>query len=256
MVELLTKGEYAYRRLHEDILSGKLPAGSRLVVKDLVEQYQVSPMPIRSAISRLEELGFVHSQPHQGAWVAEMNMRDYFTFMTLRIEAEALATYMAAGRRDDALIEELESIQAQMEAAREVKDYETYGRMNRKAHSLVCEASDNPTLIEHINTLLARTQLAVSFFSIVPQASEASCQEHRDWIDALRKRDARRSAAILRYQRCRSNLGLIDAVQKGGPTVLNNPFLRQADTQEGRRCMEDFIPIFESIQRENDYRNF
>lgn len=42
MVELLTKGEYAYRRLHEDILSGKLPAGSRLVVKDLVEQYQVS----------------------------------------------------------------------------------------------------------------------------------------------------------------------------------------------------------------------
>lgn len=252
----MTKGEYAYRRLHDDILSGKLPAGSRLVVKDLVDEYQVSPMPIRSAISRLEELGFVHSQPHQGAWVAEMNMRDYFTFMTLRIEAEALATYMAAERRDDALIEELEQIQAQMEAAREARDYDAYGRMNRKAHNLVCESSQNPTLIEHINTLLARTQLAVSFFSIVPQASEASCQEHRDLIEALRTRDARRSAAILRYQRCRSNLGLISAVQKGDPKVLSNPFLRQASTQEGRQCMEDFIPIFENIKRENDYKNF
>ena len=36
-MEIITKGEYAYRRLHDDILSGKIPGGSRLVVKDLVE---------------------------------------------------------------------------------------------------------------------------------------------------------------------------------------------------------------------------
>lgn len=256
MVELLTKGEYAYRRLHDDILSGKLPAGSRLVVKDLVEEYQVSPMPIRSAISRLEELGFVRNQPHQGAWVAEMNLRDYFTFMTLRIDAEALASYMAASRPNDALIQELECVQAQMETSSQSKDYDTYGRMNRKAHQLVCVASGNPTLAEHINTLLARTQLAVSFFRVVPQAAKDSCQEHRDWIEALRTHDARRSAAILRYQRCRSNLGLIHTIQKADPIIYNNPFLCQGNTPEGKQCIEEFIPIFENIQRNNDYKNF
>ena len=46
-MELLTKNEYAYRRLHDDILSGKLPSGSRLIVKDLVEEYQVSAMPVK-----------------------------------------------------------------------------------------------------------------------------------------------------------------------------------------------------------------
>ena len=35
-MEIITKGEYAYRRLHDDILSGKIPGGSRLVVNHLV----------------------------------------------------------------------------------------------------------------------------------------------------------------------------------------------------------------------------
>ena len=69
-MEIITKGEYAYRRLHDDILSGKIPGGSRLVVKDLVEEYQVSSMPIRNAITRLEELGFVHTSAHQGAIIS------------------------------------------------------------------------------------------------------------------------------------------------------------------------------------------
>lgn len=163
-MEIITKGEYAYRRLHDDILSGKIPGGSRLVVKDLVEEYQVSSMPIRNAITRLEELGFVHTSAHQGAWVSEMNLRNYFTFMLLRIEAEALAAMFAAMNHSDAFIQELEELYHAMESARDAKDYETYGRVNRKSHNLVCEVSNNPSLLEYINILMSRTQLAVSFF--------------------------------------------------------------------------------------------
>ena len=41
-------------RLCADILSGHLPAGSRLVVAALAKRYGTSPMPIRAA---LQELG-------------------------------------------------------------------------------------------------------------------------------------------------------------------------------------------------------
>lgn len=256
MVELLTKSEYAYRRLYEDILSRKLPAGTRLIVKDLSEEYQISPMPIRNAISRLEELGFVRSHPHHGAWVSEMNLRDYFTFMTLRIEAEALAASFAAQKRNDTLIAELEKLQTEMEFARDSKDYDAYGRINRRVHNMVTEASGNPTLIEHVNTLSAKTQLAVSFFRIVPHSSDASCQEHRDLIRALCNRDYLLSAAILRYQRCRSNLGLIDTLQKADPETMSNPFLCQAATEDGKECLREFTPIFQSIKKANDYNNF
>ncbi len=254
-MELLTKGEYAYRRLHDDILSGKLPAGSRLVVKDLVEEYQVSSMPIRNAITRLEELGLVHTSAHQGAWVSEMNLENYFTFMLLRIEAEALAAMFAAQKRDDSLIEELESLYRRMEVARDTKDYETYGRMNRKSHTLVCEASGNPALVEQINNLMSRTQMAVSLFTL--SSSKDSCQEHRDWIDALKARDAKRSAAIIRYQRCRSNLNLMYTIREGSSELAcNQLLLKAASTDEGKRCLDDFIPIFLDIKEHNDYRKF
>ncbi len=254
-MELLTKGEYAYRRLHDDILSGKLPSGSRLIVKDLVEEYQVSSMPIRNAITRLEELGFVHTSAHQGAWVAKMDLRSYFTFMLLRIEAEALAAMFAAKKGGDALVRELEEVYHRMETARDAEDYETYGRMNRKSHNLVCRASGNEALVEHINILMGRTQLAVSFFSLLPDSSKESCQEHRDWIEALRAGDAQRSAAILRYQRCRANLELMHAIQRGDPGIEANHLLKQASsTEDGKLCVEEFIPIFRSIQAQNDYR--
>lgn len=256
-MEILTKGEYAYRRLHDDILSGKIPAGSRLIVNDLVKEYQMSSMPIRNAITRLEELGFVHTVAHQGAWVTEMNLRNYFTFMLLRIEAEALAARFAAKNCDDALIRDLEDLYHKMEAARDAKDYETYGRTNRKSHNLVCQACQNSALLEYINILMSRTQLAVSFFNIVPESSRESCQEHYDWIQALRAHDVRRSMAIIRYQRCRANLELMDAITKGSPAIDANPFLKRAASgPEAELCINEFQPIFQDILEQNNYRKF
>ena len=256
-MEIITKGEYAYQRLHDDILSGKIPGGSRLVVKDLVEEYQVSSMPIRNAITRLEELGFVHTSAHQGAWVSEMNLRNYFTFMLLRIEAEALAAMFAAMNHSDAFIQELEELYHAMESARDAKDYETYGRVNRKSHNLVCEVSNNPSLLEYINILMSRTQLAVSFFSVVPKASKESCQEHRDWIEAFRNHDIQRSMAIIRYQRCRSNLELMHTILTDDPALEINHFLKQAaSAPDAKDCVREFLPIFEDILKKNDYTKF
>ena len=256
-MEIMTKGEYAYRRLHDDIISGKIPGGSRLIVNDLVKEYQMSSMPIRNAITRLEEIGFVHTVAHQGAWVTEMNLQNYFTFMLLRIEAEALAARFAAQNCDDALIRSLEDLYHKMEAARDSKDYETYGRTNRKSHNLVCQASQNPALLEYISILMSRTQLAVSFFNIVPESSRESCMEHYDWIQALRARDVRRSEAIIRYQRCRANLELMDAIRNGSPAIDSNPFLKRAASgEDARRCIDEFRPVFQDIMDQNNYRKF
>jgi DNA-binding GntR family transcriptional regulator len=49
---LLTDQVYAV--LHEAIISGELPAGSRLRIRDLAAQVGTSVMPVREAIRRLE----------------------------------------------------------------------------------------------------------------------------------------------------------------------------------------------------------
>ena len=47
--------DQVYATLHEAIISGELPAGSRLRIRQLAEQVGTSVMPVREAIRRLGE---------------------------------------------------------------------------------------------------------------------------------------------------------------------------------------------------------
>ena len=58
------------------ILSGELPAGARVDQEELAEQLEVSRHPVRQAIDRLGERGFVIIHPHRSAIVAEISIAD------------------------------------------------------------------------------------------------------------------------------------------------------------------------------------
>ncbi|MGA2620701.1 MAG: GntR family transcriptional regulator [Thermoguttaceae bacterium] len=57
------------RRLLRAIFQGELPAGTRLVAKQLSERFGVSPTPIREALVGLEQAGVIEIQHNRGAVV-------------------------------------------------------------------------------------------------------------------------------------------------------------------------------------------
>ncbi|MFR8331847.1 MAG: GntR family transcriptional regulator [Oscillospiraceae bacterium] len=62
-VEFVTKTTYAYERLKREIMDGTLGQGEKLVVNAISQRYQVSPMPIREALLKLEQEGLVNPHP-------------------------------------------------------------------------------------------------------------------------------------------------------------------------------------------------
>ena len=59
--------EYLYRRIREDILTGTLPAGTRLPSKRaLAEHLQVSVMTVETAYAQLTAEGYLESRPRLG----------------------------------------------------------------------------------------------------------------------------------------------------------------------------------------------
>src|ERR687895_2103998 len=72
-------------------MSGELPAGSRLRIRDLAEQVGTSVMPVREAIRRLEESGLAERQPHKGAVVKGLTLTELVHVYDTRrlLEAEA-----------------------------------------------------------------------------------------------------------------------------------------------------------------------
>lgn len=255
MYEIMTKSEYAFNRLRDDILDGTLPSGSKLVIKDLADRYNISAMPIRSAIVKLEEIGYVRSAPHIGAWVNQMDLNDYFTFMLLRTEVESLASMMTAVVRTDKDIENLEILTGQMDKALSRGKTEEYAKYNRQFHSLVYRSCQNPILIEQLDHIMERTQIASFFLGQQLASVNQSFREQVDWLNAIKARDADRCYSIVRYQRTRFNLSILHHLKNATPEALNNAFLRQAlQSEDTQKAIDRYIEVFKKLQNSTSYR--
>lgn len=93
-----TLAEEAAAELLERIMSGELPAGSPLRLVDLAEQLDMSPMPVREGLRRLEALGIVEIEAHKGARVRELSLDDLDDTQRTRLRLESIAVEMAAGQ--------------------------------------------------------------------------------------------------------------------------------------------------------------
>src|SRR5690242_21738021 len=84
-------------------MSGELPAGARLRVRDLALQVGTSVMPVREAIRRLEEAGLAERVPHKGAVVKGLTLIELEHVYDVRIllETEAAALGGAVVTPDD-----------------------------------------------------------------------------------------------------------------------------------------------------------
>ncbi|KLV02194.1 XRE family transcriptional regulator [Photobacterium aquae] len=68
--------------IRQDILSGSLPPGQKLVVAELKERYQVGASPIREALVQLSWRKYVCFAPQKGCWVAPVStteLEDLYT---------------------------------------------------------------------------------------------------------------------------------------------------------------------------------
>lgn len=95
----------AYQQLRELIVWGKLAPGSRVIETDVAERLGVSRTPVRSALQRLLQEGYIHVAGNGGQQsrlaVAPLTRDDARELFTIVSEVEALAGRWAAERPAD-----------------------------------------------------------------------------------------------------------------------------------------------------------
>jgi DNA-binding GntR family transcriptional regulator len=93
-----TLAEKAFETLHAAIVTGLLRPGTRLPIEELAEVLEMSPMPIREAVRRLDGAGLVENIPHRGARVTELSVTDLAEVYEARLALEMPAIRRAAER--------------------------------------------------------------------------------------------------------------------------------------------------------------
>ncbi len=174
------------------IMDGTLRAGQKLNSEALSRKLGVSRTPIREALRALEQAGLVSSTPYVGTSVNTLLIEDINEIYQLRELLESFVIDKVVANATEADISDLEGIQARFEAEVEAatRDTKVLFKLNQEFHMRLYAISKMQRLCEMIRGLWA----SLSFFRLVHASNQTyggdAKREHRDYISALRRKDA------------------------------------------------------------------
>jgi DNA-binding GntR family transcriptional regulator len=189
-------------QLIEDILSGRLPPGTRIVETKVAEDFGVSQSPVREALRDLELFGFVTSSPFRGTQVREISMEDLLETYLVRAALEGLAARLAAPAIDDATLARLEDSIATMRKAAASGNHRAQIDADFTFHQTIIKASGNHVLQHAWQAIRLATATFVthSMMQATHRSLDEIAERHVPLLDAL----SARRAAFARSQRRRS----------------------------------------------------
>ena len=170
------------RRLVKAIVSGELPAGTRLSPARLAEDLGVSHIPVREALAALEAIGHVRRVPRVGFFVAELSSDDIEDIYHWRQVLEDEAHRLAVPRLSDEDLAKMREINtAMLKAAGERSD--RFLSLNRKFHFVPFERTDSEHLLRflrHLWDAAARYQNAMAYVKV----PRSTLQDHHNSLMA------------------------------------------------------------------------
>ena len=228
---VLTLKQHAYESILDRVQTGQFAPGMRLSDELLAGELGVSRSPVREAILQLSAEGIIEQRPRQGAFIRMPDRKSLSSEFELRLALEPFAAGKAAERRSDADMKKLRDLTIRMEKlAKEAVESDL--DITDPALRLKCLECDDRSHIlivkmiqnERVSEVIRVGQVVMRIFSLAvhipsPEAMLESSQQHREFVDAIEDRDAKRaSEAMAQHIEFGANnlLGLYDKMGENG----------------------------------------
>jgi DNA-binding GntR family transcriptional regulator len=195
--ERRTAADEAEHALFQAIASGDIPPGAQLRLQELSDQLQMSMMPIREAIRRLQGLGLVEVVAHKGAWVRPLTVEDLYDTYFTRIHLETRAFIEASGKLTDEVVARAQLAVRGKKNADAAGDLLTSRAANERFHFELYQAAGSAWLLHCIwpvwrNSERYRTKSMQDARHVAKRA-----REHTKMLDALVAGDTREAVVLL-----------------------------------------------------------
>lgn len=188
MAVAVSKQERTYGILRARILEGVYGPGHRLVIDALARELDVSQMPVREAIRRLEAEGWVTYVRNQGAQVAPVDAASWTEAMGTLAVLEGYATALAAPHLTAGDFTRLREINADMQAAIDALDVLAFSEHNIAFHEVIYERCPNGHLRRELAGIQERLNtLRSSIFLYIPMRGRVSIDEHEALLALLER---------------------------------------------------------------------
>jgi DNA-binding GntR family transcriptional regulator len=196
-VENRTLAEQVYHYLRTAIIDERLPGGSDLNEVAIAGELAISRGPVREAMGRLRAEGLVEVRPRRGAVVASLSREEFIDAYQVRIALEVLAVRQGVPRRTEEAVAAIDELTRKLEAGAESFSDEEYFHLNVTVHRLICDLSQNETLLGIYDRLLSRMARYRRRTGALTDDRSGAVAEHRQIAEAIKAGDAEGAADLM-----------------------------------------------------------
>lgn len=208
----LSLTERAYETLRKEIITCELAPGADVSEAELADRMEMSKTPVREALARLRNEGFVETFPRRGYRIVPMTLADMNELFDVRIIIEGGTAALAAERITDPELDQLEKLADASYDMSEDFSLERFVDSNRQFHSAIARASGRERLYAYVSRNLDELE---RFFYLGARARDINPEtrsDHHRIVDVLRTRNAAAARQILVDHNEATRRGLLTAV--------------------------------------------
>ena len=198
-IEHTTLNDQAYSSLKRGLISGSFRPGQTLVIRTVAETYGISTTPVREALQRLQQEGYVLGSPHaqqSRLTVAPLTRSDVHELLQIVGAIEGLAARGAAEREPverRALAEALRAANAEFQRAARATPVE-HARLydtDEDFHRAIVELGAGPRLLALHEAVKPQAERYIRMYiTLLMDDIPSSVDEHAEIVSAIEQGDA------------------------------------------------------------------
>jgi DNA-binding GntR family transcriptional regulator len=196
-----TIADRIFDQVRRAIVTGEIPAGSKISEPVLAARYGISRGSLREAMRRLESTNLVERRPNLGARVITLSNEQLLEIYVIREALEGMAARLAAGRMSEPAIAELKALLAQHRREVAGTDGQRYFQQEGDLdfHFRIVQGSGNRRLIDILcNDLYHLARMYRCQFGMRSDRAEEALKEHELVADAIAERDGELAEWLMR----------------------------------------------------------
>lgn len=185
------RGDYVFDALKQEILNLELKPGQPISENEICARFDVSRTPVREALRRLQEQGFVNTVPYSGTYVTLLNLDDIKQMIYMRVAVELMVMRDFMEIATPLLLEEIRhQIRCQELLIQEPGfEPEQFYRMDAQMHAIWFDAMGRMKLWDFIQA----QQLHYTRFRMLDFVTETDftriIKEHSNLLTLLEQKD-------------------------------------------------------------------
>ena len=203
-----------YKSLRLDIVTGKLPGGTRITETAVAESLNVSRTPVREALQKLAQEKLLISIPQAGYMVENLSDNEIQDLFTTRMEIEQIAIQKAIKY---ITAEELKNLDDNLELTKAaIKSGEDFKltELDINFHSIIYKAARSKSLFRVCKSLSDLTIKYRHGLNLVPNLWNELLQQHIRIYQALFSKNGENTAHAIALHAQHAKSHLMDVMKK------------------------------------------